>query len=341
MKKIIQERLMMEINDTKYNHLSGFSVSLGTSIGRVRSSNEDRVVFSKVKSSYSDESIFLLIVSDGMGGMKSGSLAAAMSVSSFLAKFHELYDVKAIEDRVKLSINFANSEVYNKLGGEGGATFSLLIYSDLSGCHYCNIGDSRIYQASKSNGLTQLTIDDDVKSLLKQEGLSVDETILNGNGITKFIGMDSELDVDVLGGKCSGTFIIASDGVYRIGQKLMAVLYNYSDNINVFVERVISMSNWMGGVDNASCIVVDFENMSQNIFESYGVDNSLVVWDPVGSYTYAYEYVSVFKDKVKPKKKKETNAADKELNEKIDRDNSVEDFSFNLISPNSEADNDN
>jgi serine/threonine protein phosphatase PrpC len=341
MKKLIQDRFMIECNDTKYNHLDEFSVSIGSSIGQVRKANEDRVLFAKVNSPYQGGTLFILAVSDGMGGMKNGSLASAITVSSFLLKFKELESLNDIQDRIAKSINYANTEVYKKLGGEGGATFSLLIFNDSSECYYSNIGDSRIYQAYKSSGLTQLTIDDDVQNLLKREGLSVDGSILNQHGITKFIGMDSELEIDIVKTIASGTFILASDGTYRIGNKLMAVLYSHSESVSVFIERVITTSNWMGGVDNSSCIAIDFETLSKNIFEITDTNKDLTIWDPMGAYVFSLMTEENNKSFIENKKKVRSNKSKKAKGkDSVDSESYLKTSIFDLKSDESENKND-
>ncbi|MGL5667943.1 MAG: PP2C family protein-serine/threonine phosphatase [Shewanella sp.] len=334
MNKEFLSRLLNNRYDKSVDYLIDYSVSLGSSIGNVRQSNEDRISFSKLTIRKYRKNIYVLILCDGMGGMRSGDLAASITVSSILSYLLSNYDEDDVSKSLIDAVNYSNKMVYSRLGGEGGSTLSLLLYSSLSEYYYLNVGDSRIYSAFKSAGLSQLTEDDDLKNLLAKENLSVNEDVLRRNGLTKFIGMDVDLDVKPMISETKGSVLLLSDGAHRVGQKLMAVIYSYSENISEFVHRVITLSEWMGGVDNASCIAVNFELMKPDIFEVSDESTTLTVWDSEGCYKYSsgLEFDRFNSEKVNKKRSRGSKSVDESIKGGAQKGGSDEDvISFELI----------
>lgn len=339
MNKEFLSRLLNSKYEKSVDYLRDYSVSLGSSIGNVRQSNEDRISFSKLTIKKYRKNIYVLVLCDGMGGMKSGDLAASITVSSILSYLLINYDEDDVSKSLTDAANYANKMVYSRLGGEGGSTLSLLLYSNLSEYYYLNVGDSRIYSAFKSAGLIQLTEDDDLKNLLAKENLNVNEDVLRRNGLTKFIGMDVDLDVKPITAEAKGSVLLLSDGAHRVGQKLMAVIYSYSENISEFVHRVITLSEWMGGVDNASCIAVNFELMKPEVFEVSDESTTLTVWDSEGCYKYSnsLEFDGLNSSKANKKRLRGNKSVDEGVKVSSPKGFSDEDFiSFELI-PNEDS----
>lgn len=307
LRDIILSDLKSDALETTVKAIEDFSVSIGTSLGMVRKSNEDRVVFASLYNENLSSPIYVSIVSDGMGGMRDGSLASAIAVSSFISRLNDIDDEINLKDWVSKSLEYSNEEVYKTLNGEGGATFSVLVINS-DKIVYANVGDSRIYSASKELGLTLLTKDDDVSNLLKENGLSIDESILNRKGLVKFVGMDTPLEVSVMDGSYSGSYVMLTDGIYRIGQKLMANLYSNSSDDKEFVYRVISVANWMGGVDNSSCFTIDVDSFnvkSISTTQRYGV----IVW--------GVNFVSSYSRSVYEERKEKRRGSSKKKSEKL------------------------
>lgn len=332
MKDELFKRLLTGGYTKSTDYIGAFSTSIGTSIGCVRKVNEDRVIFSKLSISKFRKNIYVLILCDGMGGMKSGDLAASLATSSILEYLLEYYDDENIHQSIIDAVNHSNKAVYSSLGGEGGCTLSLVLFSNLSDCHFVNIGDSRIYNGFKSTGLKQLTEDDDLKHLLAKEKLSINEDVLlNRNGLTKFIGMDIDLDLSIETIEAKGTVILLSDGVHRIGQKLMAVIYNYSKNAFDFVNRIITLSEWMGGVDNASCVIVDFESITPDIFEMSEPYTTAAIWDSQGVYQFSR---TKFWNGREEDKKSKSSSFSRKKNKIVDDESLTKDetINFDLIS---------
>src|SRR5258705_8976204 len=66
---------------------AGDGIILGTSIGPVRKTNEDRAIVVRARYARAPERDFLLaVLSDGMGGMVSGEAAAILAVSTFTTR---------------------------------------------------------------------------------------------------------------------------------------------------------------------------------------------------------------------------------------------------------------
>ena len=111
----------------------------------------------------------LYIVCDGMGGHAAGEVASSMAVETLQKYFHnhwqdELPDRETIQQGVLLAnqtLYQTNLEHSRSGSGRMGTTLvmALLQDTDLAIAH---VGDSRIYQITRQQGLQQLTIDHEV-----------------------------------------------------------------------------------------------------------------------------------------------------------------------------------
>lgn len=253
----ISARLAQSFPNTIIQEIPEFNALIGSTIGTVREENQDTVVAGTISVNREDPSLGFAIIADGMGGMKKGRHAAVMATASFLDSVFSSY--KNGERNLSLilvdAIESCNRSVFDDLSGEGGSTFSVVV-QDESCTKYANIGDSRIYQISNKK-LNLLTTDDNVENMLKNEkNISLDSTMINKNGLTKFIGQGDLIEPEIRDIDGTGKLFLTTDGLHSVGDELLSSLYKYSLNEKEFSQRCLHLSRWIGGKDNATFALV-------------------------------------------------------------------------------------
>lgn len=117
-----------------------------------REYQEDSYGFSELKP---DMERFAAVLADGMGGLSSGALVSAQTVSGMLS---EPLDVENIPGALVRAAQRTSSEI--SAGGTGGGSTMAEAVVTPEGLYFCSVGDSRIY-LRRGSILTQLTEDQD------------------------------------------------------------------------------------------------------------------------------------------------------------------------------------
>jgi serine/threonine protein phosphatase PrpC len=295
MKDAIIERLKGSFNETRVGKINDGTAILGTTIGLIRKENEDRAVIVKLNSTTSNKVVCCYLISDGMGGMAEGAIAATITVSVFVTSLQRhLESSPDLSTSISCAIQDSNDAVYKKLKGKGGATLTGIIIDDEMNFRLINIGDSRAYKIFKNSPFKQLTKDDDIKSFLNEmDNLNINKELSKRNGLTKYIGIGEDLTCDVQELKPEGQYLIATDGLYRIGNHYLEELYKNSPTNYQFMHRSITTSNWLGGHDNATAILIDTDNFTSDFFSLNEESDYIGIWDFSGFYKFVLESVTI------------------------------------------------
>lgn len=255
---------------------SSGAVTLATDIGLKRNENQDRVA--TLSFSSSSHRFYLAAVADGMGGMKSGEASAIMTLSSF---FFNVLENMELEPEVFLrkAIEATNNAVFKLTGGNGGSTISALLIQENGDCFTINIGDSRIYakKSDSSEDLVRLSVDDSLADAFGGQGRELLQFVGMGEGIEPHI---SRLKPDFL------HIYLMTDGVYYIEPVTMSDIIAKADSVIQIVERLIAVSRWCGGPDNASICAIDLKSFD---FQDCDSDNGITLFDPFGMSHYFIE----------------------------------------------------
>ncbi len=250
-------------------------VSSGLSdVGRVRTNNEDsfRIV----------EPLNLFILSDGMGGEAHGEVASAMAVD-VINKFCEAEkedsgatvldeapaNISSHTRRLKNAVAKANFQIYqaaqkNPEQRGMGATITTLWLKEtlLSIAH---VGDSRAYLL-RSGNLQQLTNDHSLVAEQVRRGLitpqQAEESEMQ-SVLLRALGAHPEVEIDVDEVEIipRDVLLLCSDGLTRmVTEPEIAGALQAETVPSVAAERLISLANENGGVDNVTVIVVRFED---------------------------------------------------------------------------------
>ncbi len=254
------------------------SVVIGTSLGQ-RSENQDYAIFCRGSYSNQNKSFELAILCDGIGGLSHGGETARRVIAYVVTFLNQVTDQIDLQALIK-AVSSANEKVFRQYKGLSGCTLSAVL-SYGSGIVATNAGDSRIFLLTSSS-LTQLSTDDTFAARVPQ----VDGEVHNPemSHLLQYIGVGSHLqlpliDVPTLEG--DSALLLASDGVHGIGSKLLESLWRFGKTRRVYIERLLSLAEWVGEHDNATALVLS--GFSGNSSFSNGVNGILEVFDANGS----------------------------------------------------------
>ena len=182
-----------------------------TSIGR-RSSNEDAVIAGVLADGRE-----LIAVADGMGGHKAGEVASQSALETILTALkagRSLHDAVADAN----STLYAAARQNPNWSGMGTTVVALLREGDHY--HIANVGDSRAYRVTDDR-VEQITADHSFLAEAANTGaISLDDARRSRwrNALTRAVGTDTTLDVDVFGPFDANephNVVLCSDGLYN------------------------------------------------------------------------------------------------------------------------------
>lgn len=248
--------------------LDALEVAVCSDSGIVRSHNEDAV--------FADAELGIAILADGMGGYNAGEVASGMATTLLATSFSNL--LRGLEanpapeifsDPVQLmrdEICGTNAAIFNASHSQpqySGMGTTLVFSWFLDNRVYIgHVGDSRAY-LWRDDRLQQLTKD---HSLLQEQidsgMISVEEArySANRNLVTRALGIESEVDVDVGEHDISSgdLLLLCSDGLNDMldDDEIAEVLEVNGQNLAVAAQRLVEVANANGGRDNVSVILV-------------------------------------------------------------------------------------
>ena len=226
-------------------------VGAATDVGRIREINEDAYLV--------DEGMGLIAVADGMGGHRAGEVASVTALEALRAAVRQGKPLReAIED--------ANGAVFDKSASHDdfrgmGTTLTAGTLAAGNTLIVGHVGDSRAYLL-RDGEFRQLTTDHSrVQELVDDGRLTADEAAVHPmrNVVTRAIGMDSSVDVDVypVQLELGDVVLFCSDGLTGMLQDdfVGAELRRESDPARVAM-RLVDEANRAGGEDNITVVVV-------------------------------------------------------------------------------------
>ncbi|WP_081798205.1 PP2C family serine/threonine-protein phosphatase [Pseudomonas sp. RL] len=244
--------------------IADLSVAIGTNLGLVRSRNEDRVAVAQV-SAADGETYFVVLVCDGVGGTEMGDAAASLAITIFLEELTHNRSKRNLSTLLRLIVKRVDERVREGLRGKGATTLSVFIATGHGEKAAANIGDSRIYAWSPLNDrLVQISRDDTIENELSE--LSKNPLALQfrglGGSLSQAIGEDgraaNDLRITILDSEyLSEGIILATDGAWKGSEDGFNAVLKKAPSSTAAVNRIMSLSNWAGGLDNASIVVVE------------------------------------------------------------------------------------
>ena len=236
-------------------------VAYQTDIGHQRKENQDRVA----KFTAPDGTL-LVVVTDGIGGSRSGDVAAQITVDHLGRQFQAASPNSSLEAIrwFAREVQLINDEILQKstenpkYQGMGTTLVAAIIFDQAM--VVANIGDSRGY-VLHDNLLTQVTIDHSLVNELVKHGDITEQEARNypqNNIITRAIGVSADARVEVnrfdLG--AGDQILLCSDGLSKMitREQMMGVLE--SDlSLTEKCSQLIKMANEAGGPDNITVLI--------------------------------------------------------------------------------------
>jgi serine/threonine protein phosphatase PrpC len=240
-----------------------------TDTGSVRDHNEDAIVY--------DDDIALAILADGMGGHRGGEMASAITVSTVLEEITDKVKNLTVGETdndtgysaesliVHEAINLANKNVHDSSESNAqyrgmGTTIVVVLFYD-NRFTVAHVGDSRLYRL-RNGELKQITRDHSLMREMIDRGLYTPEEArksLNKNLITRAIGIDSKVQVDIQEdiAMVNDIYLLCSDGVTDMIEDdlIKSVMIENSENLERAASEMIRLANEHGGKDNISALL--------------------------------------------------------------------------------------
>lgn len=258
---------------------------IGSETGIVRKENQDRAVVARLNfGSTKQPSFTVVFVCDGIGGLTGGADCAELAIQEALFVLTTSKNLDLVT-RLESAVRSANSAVYEKYSGRGGTTLVCLLVSDRETIAI-SVGDSRIY-LSEDGTLKQLTTDDTIAGELSRlHGIKLDQGRLDAasRSLAQFIGMGDGLEPRIY--KLSDRsrermFLMTTDGAHGIGADILQTLFENSPSPE-FVKRLLTVSRWCGGHDNATAVLIYVDDISRRARYRLDDVDILEIWTTTG-----------------------------------------------------------
>ena len=249
-----------------------------TDTGLVRDHNEDAYIVLHNETNLGNVDA-VMAVADGMGGHAAGEIASSITITDIKSKFntgeHQTLDAREFLEFLRRTLETANKNVLeagqdnNKRGMGTTCTLAALRAGKL---YYAHVGDSRAYLIRQGR-MRQITTDHswvqesvDAGILTAQEA----RTHPNRNVITRAVGLDSEVKVD-LGShelKNGDLIVLCSDGLNSMisDAAIENIIHSCSDND--LCQALVNSAKEAGGEDNITVITARV-SLSKSKYEEY------------------------------------------------------------------------
>ena len=235
-----------------------------TDVGRKRAANEDNM------SNATTQNGLVVVVCDGMGGHVGGATASRIAVNCIVNHLNNVY---YDDPRIAIgeAIDAANRAIiqeateHPELTGMGSTCVLLLVREGK--VYIGHVGDSRIYLV-RSKKIVQLTKDHSYVQMLVDCGEITKEQAEHHprkNEITNALGIPNMTPAtvadDALIPEAGDCFVLCSDGLSgMISDDTISKVVSKQTEMNAQerVDRLVSLANENGGVDNITVQLVEF-----------------------------------------------------------------------------------
>ena len=231
-------------------------------VGRVRTINQDDCAeFVK------QDGMQLLVVADGMGGHLGGEVASRTAVEAIGESI--LNGSGDPENMLERAFDAANQRVFDRASEEaelhGMGTTGVALLLDPSGAAWvAHVGDSRAYLL-RGGRLERITDDHSwVFHEMQNKRLTPEQARVhpNRNALLRAIGVDPEVDVDVIQIDLVGgdRLLLCSDGLWNeVDDKTIGTVLADLEP-KACVQRLVDLANDAGGHDNVTVQVALLPN---------------------------------------------------------------------------------
>jgi len=236
-----------------------------TSVGRVRSSNEDAFGYQPEHGIY--------VVCDGMGGAAGGEIASRMAVDVVLQWMSAAAGTQPPAERLHEAIAQANRTVLERADREPGlsgmgTTLVALLLGDNSAL-VAHAGDSRCYRL-RAGKLERLTQDHSlVDEQMRLGAMTAEEAERSPfrSVITRAIGTQTSVTEDVAEMKVEAgdVFLLCTDGLTReVDEASIARILGAGKDAERAAQSLVDAAVEAGGRDNVTAVVVQIRPVAES-----------------------------------------------------------------------------
>lgn len=264
-------------------HLVGVESAGGTDVGRQRHHNEDcfgiATSIDKIEfpNNQNVEARGVYVLCDGMGGHAGGEVASDLAVKTLLQYFQTHWQLSQPipnEQSIREAIRLTNKAIYDLnqqdarsgVGRMGTTLVLVLLYN--TQIAIAHVGDSRLYSLSRTQGLSQMTLDHEVgqREILRGVEPEIAYARPDAYQLTQALGPRDEnyvnpnvqffdLNEDTL-------LLLVSDGVSDNAlleehwQTHLEPLLTSGNSLQRGVSELIDLANQYNGHDNITAVMI-------------------------------------------------------------------------------------
>lgn len=236
-----------------------------TSVGRVRSSNEDAFGYQPEHGIY--------VVCDGMGGAAGGEIASRMAVDVVLQRMSADAGTRPGGERLHDAIAEANRTVLERADREPGlngmgTTLVALLLGDTSAL-VAHAGDSRCYRL-RAGKLDRITQDHSlVDEQMRLGAMTAEEAERSPfrSVITRAIGTQPSVTEDVaeMEIEAGDVFLLCTDGLTReVDEPSIARILGAGSDVERAAQSLVDAAVEAGGRDNVTAVVVQVQPVASS-----------------------------------------------------------------------------
>lgn len=268
------------------NDLSPLGAAIISAAGDVRPENQDRAVVARfIQTADPTEAFTVMVVCDGMGGMVDGGRCAEIAVSAFLDSLVR-HAVGTPSENLRRAALEANQAVFRTYRGRGGTTLTAVLFT-AANTSAVSVGDTRLFEISESKVISQVSVDDTIAGELRRihgsAGAPQDLEAFS-NRLAQYVGMGDELEPRMYPLHIRRNwYLICTDGVQSIPEDTIQKVVASTDTVSSLVNRLIHLSFWCGGQDNASAICFGGYADKSRLQEQQNGCPRLQIWDAFGA----------------------------------------------------------
>ena len=213
----------------------------------------------------------LLVVADGMGGMKGGRQASETVTEELLRAFAGFYPEENLTEQLNDAVRHAGEVVYSKLEGAGGSTVVVgLIYKQK--LYFTSVGDSYIFllhnhtlvRLNRSQNVMNRDLQDDILGGRLQPEIARRNP--EKDAITQFLGMPALDEGDFLRRplplSAGDVLLLCSDGVGGVLDRACleeCLRHGHPTDMCAAIEAQVKKAN-LKYQDNYTALVVQCRN---------------------------------------------------------------------------------
>ena len=238
-----------------------FLLAAESDCGRRRKANQDRF--------YIDAETSVVVIADGMGGHRSGEVAAQIAVECIPARLAKVQidSSHSTADCLQIALEETNATILAQAStpeNEGMGTTAIAAHLLGDQLNVAHIGDSRLY-LFRQGSLEQLTHDHSLLQDLIDDGFYTERTSRStavGHVVTRALGVKADIEIDAISCKMQDgdLLVFCTDGLSDLvaDWQISDTLADHKGDLALTCRALINHANRNGGKDNVTVVLARY-----------------------------------------------------------------------------------